>query len=162
AALQAIYEEALLEPRFNSQNLIWVGLQRPGPGGEEEKDVLSELEIHGTAPYLQVELGAEPQRNRREAMRQVGQPDARLTLGEVRSLYHVSPKRYLGANEVFVVNKDGQPVAVDGHKIVQAAWRRLIQLTYDWRKRNPALVSGGSFSRVIVTYPTVAPPAVRA
>src|SRR5262249_55976502 len=43
-ALQQIYEQALLEPRFSSQNLIWIGLQRPGPDGEEKKDILSESE----------------------------------------------------------------------------------------------------------------------
>jgi hypothetical protein len=107
-------------------------------------------------------MGDGPKRNRRAAMLHLGQPNAELTLGQVRSRFHVSPKRYLGDTRVYTVNEGVQQAPVSAQQIVQAAWRRLVDLTYDWRQRNPRRVTGGPFSRVVVTYPTVAPPAVRA
>src|SRR5262249_35706753 len=44
ALLQQAYEEALLEPRFNSQRLIWVSLDA---ALRKERDIPSELEVRG-------------------------------------------------------------------------------------------------------------------
>jgi hypothetical protein len=161
-ALNRIYHEALLEPRLKSQSLTAVPLD---PNFPQEKDVPSELEIKAPGPPLQVLMGRRAQQNRRSAMALAAQPDGASpdapSPEAVRRLFHHSPKRYLGVRKSFSVPHDGDLVAVTSDQLVQSAWAQLVELTNQWRGRNPAACSKGRFTRAVVTYPTVAPPSVR-
>jgi hypothetical protein len=157
--LQLAYEEALLEPRLNSQLLIWAGLD---PARPAERDVVSELEVcEVDGALLRVEMGREARERRIAALARLGAGAASSTLADVRFKYHNSPKRYLGKRQSFVGTLGGRQVSVSAHQVVQAAWQRLTELANLWRQRHVGHVSQGPFTRVVVTYPTVAPPAVR-
>src|SRR5207302_1754715 len=82
--LQRAYEEALLEPRLNSQRLIWVGLEAAPAGTKENKDIISELEILEAGTPLRVELGLGARKNRRAALTQVGAGGPVRSLADVR------------------------------------------------------------------------------
>jgi hypothetical protein len=166
-ALNRIYHEAFLEPRLKSQSLVAVPLD---PNFPQEKDVPSEMEIKAPGPPVQVIMGRRAQQNRRSAMALAAAPDgaaagagaaAPLPLESVRRLFHHSPKRYLGVRKSFSVPLGGEPVPVTSDQLVQAAWAQLVELTNQWRNRNPTACSKGRFTRAVVTYPTVAPPSVR-
>jgi hypothetical protein len=167
-ALNRIYHEAFLEPRLKSQSLVAVPLD---PNFPQDRDVPSEMEIKGPGSPLQVLMGRRAQQNRRNAMALAAQPDdsivvpvgepAPLSLDAVRKLFHHSPKRYLGVRKSFQVPLDGELVPITSDQLVQAAWAQLVDLTNQWRGRNPTSCSKGRFTRAVVTYPTVAPPSVR-
>jgi hypothetical protein len=168
-ALNRIYHEAFLEPRLKSQSLTAVPLD---PNFPQDRDVPSEMEVKGPGSPLQVLLGRRAQQNRRNAMALAAQPGdgavppeadgpAPLSLDGVRKLFHHSPKRYLGVRKSFQVPLDGELVPVTSDQLVQAAWAQLVELTNQWRARNPTACSKGRFTRAVVTYPTVAPPSVR-
>jgi hypothetical protein len=168
-ALNRIYHEAFLEPRLKSQSLVAVPLD---PNFPQDRDIPSEMEIKGPGTPLEVLLGRRAQQNRRNAMALAAQPSdvagtpsagepAPLSLDGVRKRFHHSPKRYLGVRKSFQVPLDGDLVPVTSDQLVQAAWAQLVELTNQWRGRNPTACSKGRFTRAVVTYPTVAPPAVR-
>jgi hypothetical protein len=166
-ALNRIYHEALLEPRLKSQSLVAVPLD---PNFPQERDIPSEMEVKGPGSPLQVIMGRRAQQNRKAAMALAAQPDAPAggastphpqSLEGVRRLFHHSPKRYLGTRKSFSVPLDGGLVPVTSDQLVQAAWAQLVELTNQWRNRNPTVCSKGRFTRAVVTYPTVAPPSVR-
>src|SRR5262249_56909632 len=71
------------------------------------------------------------------------------------------PNACLGVRKSFSVPLDGGLVPVTSDQLVQAAWAQLVELTNQWRGRNPTVCSKGRFTRAVVTYPTVAPPSVR-
>jgi hypothetical protein len=159
--LNRIYHEAFLEPRLKSQSLVAVALD---PNFPQDKDVPSEMEIKGPGSPLQVIMGRRAQQNRRSAMALAGQPGdgkASHTLDGIRRLFHHSPKRYLGVRKSFSVPLGGELVTVTSDQLVQSAWAQLLEMTDQWRGRNPTSCSKGRFTRAIVTYPTVAPPSVR-
>jgi hypothetical protein len=166
-ALNRIYHEAFLEPRLKSQSLTAVPLD---PNFPQDRDVPSEIEIKGPGSPLQVLMGRRAQQNRRNAMALAAQPadgaaaaadPAALSLDAVRKLFHHSPKRYLGVRKSFQVPLGGELVPVSSDQLVQAAWAQLVELTNQWRGRNPTSCSKGRFTRAVATYPTVAPPSVR-
>jgi hypothetical protein len=161
-ALNRIYHEAFLEPRLKSQSLVAVPLD---PNFPQDRDVPSELEVKGAGPPLQVILGRRAQQNRRNAMALAAQPaageSAPPSLDAVRKLFHHSPKRYLGVRKSFQVPQNGDLATVSSEQLVQSAWGQLVELTNQWRARNPTACSKGRFTRSVVTYPTVSPPSVR-
>jgi hypothetical protein len=163
-ALNRIYHEAFLEPRLKSQSLTAVPLD---PSFPQDRDVPSEMEIKGPGSPLQVLMGRRAQQNRRNAMALAAQPvdgageRAPLTLDGVRKLFHHSPKRYLGVRKSFQVPVGNELIPVTSDQLVQAAWAQLVELSNQWRTRNPTACSKGRFTRAVVTYPTVAPPSVR-
>jgi hypothetical protein len=164
-ALNRIYHEAFLEPRLKSQSLVAVPLD---PNFPQDKDIPSEMEIKAAGAPVSVIMGRRAQQNRRNAMALAAQPaggaaakDTPLSLEGVRRLFHHSPKRYLGIRKSFLVPLDGNLAPVTSDQLVQAAWAQLVELTNQWRGRNPTLASKGRFTRAVVTYPTVAPPSVR-
>jgi hypothetical protein len=158
-ALDRIYHESFLEPRLKSQSLVAVPLD---PSFPQEKDVPSEMEVKDPGPPPQVLMGRRAQQNRRSAMALAGQPGGDHPPADaVRRLFHHSPKRYLGVRKSFPVPRNGDTVPVTSEQLVQAAWAQLVELTDQWRGRNPAACSRGRFTRAVVTYPTVAPPSVR-
>jgi hypothetical protein len=165
--LNRIYHEAFLEPRLKSQSLVAVPLD---PNFPQDRDVPSEMEIKETGSPLQVIMGRRAQQNRRNALALATQPgattgapdgNAPLTVDGVRRVFHHSPKRYLGIRKSFSVPLGDDIVPVTSDQLVQAAWAQLIELTNQWRTRNPTACSKGRFTRAVVTYPTVAPPSVR-
>jgi hypothetical protein len=167
--LNRIYHEAFLEPRLKSQSLVAVPLD---PNFPQDRDIPSEMEIKGPGSPLQVLMGRRAQQNRRNAIALAAQPfdgtgttghgeSAPLSLDAVRKRFHHSPKRYLGGRKSFQVPIDGELVPVTSDQMVQAAWAQLVELTNQWRGRNPTACSKGRFTRAVVTYPTVAPPSVR-
>jgi hypothetical protein len=166
-ALNSIYHEAFLEPRLKSQSLVAVPLD---PNFPQDRDVPSEIEIKGPGFPLQVLMGRRAQQNRHNALALAAVPtdgsapagrEPALSLDAVRKLFHHSPKRYLGVRKSFQVPLDGELVPVTSDQLVQAAWAQLVELTNQWRARNPTACSKGRFTRAVVTYPTVAPPSVR-
>jgi hypothetical protein len=163
--LNRIYHEAFLEPRLKSQSLVAVPLD---PNFPQDRDIPSEIEIKAPGTPVQVLMGRRAQQNRRSAMALASQGGAApgegqtvLTLDGVRRLFHHSPKRYLGVRRSFPVPLNGETVPVTSDQLVQAAWAQLVELTNQWRGRNPTACSKGRFTRAVVTYPTVAPPSVR-
>jgi hypothetical protein len=169
--LNRIYHEAFLEPRLKSQSLVAVPLD---PSFPQDKDIPSEIEIKAPGSPLQVLMGRRAQQNRRKAMALASQGDGvppsagpagegqtPVSLDGVRRLFHHSPKRYLGVRKSFPVPLGGETVPVTSDQLVQAAWAQLVELTNQWRHRNPTICSKGRFTRAVVTYPTVAPPSVR-
>jgi hypothetical protein len=159
--LNRIYHEAFLEPRLKSQSLTAVALD---PNFPQDRDVPSEMEIKGPGSPLQVLMGRRAQQNRRSAMALASAPgdgNTPHTLDSIRRLFHHSPKRYLGVRKSFSVPLGGDLVTVTSDQLVQAAWAQLLELTDQWRGRNPTVCSKGRFTRAVVTYPTVAPPSVR-
>jgi hypothetical protein len=162
--LNRIYHEAFLEPRLRSQSLVAVPLD---PNFPQDRDIPSEIEIKKPGSPPQVIMGRRAQQNRRGAMASAADPagaagePAPLTLDAVRKLFHHSPKRYLGVRKSFLVPLNGSIVPVTSDQLVQAAWSQLVELTNQWRTRNPTACSKGRFTRSVVTYPTVAPPSVR-
>jgi hypothetical protein len=179
-ALNRIYHEAFLEPRLKSQSLTAVPLD---PNFPQEKDVPSEMEVqapshskrssvesrHPADSPFRVVMGRRAKQDRQQAMALAG-PDgsaapagdkAPPSLDAIGKLFHHSPKRYLGVRKTFHVPLGGEPVAVTSDQLVQAAWAQLVDLTDEWRRRNPTACSKGRFTRAVVTYPTVSPPSVR-
>src|SRR5262249_59171220 len=71
------------------------------------------------------------------------------------------PNACLGVRKSFQVPLDGDLVPVTSDQLVQAAWAQLVELTDQWRGRNPTACSKGRFTRAVGTYPTVAPPSGR-
>jgi hypothetical protein len=165
SALNRIYHEAFQEPRLKSQSLVAVPLD---PNFPHDRDIPSEQEIKSPGAPLQVLMGRRAQQNRRSAMALAAQPDVApsegatpLSMDVIRRLFHHSPKRYLGVRKSFPVPWQGETVPVTSEQLVQAAWAQLVELTNQWRGRNPTCCSKGKFTRAVVTYPTVAPPSVR-
>src|SRR5262249_11121583 len=104
--MQRSYEEALLEPRLNSQRLVWGGLERRSP---QDMDMVSELEVKGIGPRLDVEMGSQAREDRKRATAQVGAGGSARTLADVHFKFHHSPKRHLGKQQSFVGELDGRP-----------------------------------------------------
>src|SRR5262249_18605965 len=144
--------------------LIWVSLDETAP---DENDVPSELEIHEVGAQLGVLLGRPARTHRQQALARLASGGGGLTLADVNFKFHSSPKRYLGKEQAFLGRLEGREATVTARQIVQAAWQRLTELANAWRQRNwhesttQHRVSQGPFTRVVVTYPTVSPPAVR-
>jgi hypothetical protein len=159
--LNRIYHEAFLEPRLKSQSLVAVPLD---PNFPQDRDIPSEMEVKGPGTPPQVIMGRRAQQNRRSAMALAGQPadgQTQHSLDGIRRVFHHSPKRYLGVRKSFSVPLGGDIVTVTSDQLVQAAWAQLVELSDQWRGRNPTVCSKGRFTRAVVTYPTVAPPSVR-
>ncbi|HYW19423.1 MAG TPA: molecular chaperone [Nodularia sp. (in: cyanobacteria)] len=158
--LYQIYHEVFRVPTLESQNLIPVVLDI----NRRDTEIPSELEI-ASLTDLQLRMGREARDNRKKAI-------ALLTLGanaqgtsislkEIISRFHHSPKRYFGQDRTFSVILDDQEETINVNELIQAAWAHLIELTEDYRQRARRRFSEGDFLTAVVTYPTVAPPLVR-
>jgi hypothetical protein len=177
AALQDIYEAAFVEPRLESHKFIWVELDRdPNPDraadrGPPRKDILSELQLLALGKPHLVRMGRAARSARLEATTLAVADDGDAdrtpengvaTLADVRAEFHISPKRYLGSRDVFPGRVNGKRVQVLAREVLQAAWNHLVEQTNAWRRVSGKRLSRGVFPRVVVTYPTVSTPAVRA
>ncbi|MEA5581667.1 molecular chaperone [Nodularia harveyana UHCC-0300] len=150
--LYQIYHEVFRVPTLESQNLIPVVLDI----NRRDTEIPSELEIANLTD-LQLRMGREARDNRKKAIAQ----GTSLSLKEIISRFHHSPKRYFGQDRTFPVILDNHSEIINVNELVQAAWAHLIELTEDYRQRARRRFSEGDFLTAVVTYPTVAPPLVR-
>jgi hypothetical protein len=121
-----------------------------------DTEIPSELEIVSLTD-LQLRMGREARDNRKKTIAQ----GTSISLKEIISRFHHSPKRYFGQERSFPVILDNQSEIISVNDLIQAAWAHLIQLTEDYRQSARRRFSEGDFLTAVVTYPTVAPPLVR-
>jgi hypothetical protein len=150
--LYQIYHEVFRVPTLESQNLIPVVLDI----NRRDTEIPSELEICNLTD-LQLRMGREARDNRKKAIAQ----GSSISLQEIISRFHHSPKRYFGQDRSFPVILNDQEEIINVNQLIQAAWAHLIELTEDYRERARRRFSEGDFLTAVVTYPTVAPPVVR-
>ncbi|MDB9373404.1 molecular chaperone [Nodularia sphaerocarpa] len=150
--LYQIYHEVFRVPTLESQNLIPVVLDI----NRRDTEIPSELEI-SSLTNLELRMGREARDNRKKAIAQ----GTSVSLKEIISRFHHSPKRYFGQDRTFSVIVDDQSETINVNELIQAAWAHLIDLTEDYRQRARRRFSEGDFLTAVVTYPTVAPPLVR-
>ncbi|MEA5513342.1 molecular chaperone [Nodularia sp. UHCC 0506] len=150
--LYQIYHEVFRVPTLESQNLIPVVLDI----NRRDTEMPSELEVSSLTD-LQLRMGREARDNRKKAIAQ----GTSVSLKEIISRFHHSPKRYFGQDRNFSVILDDQEEIINVNELIQAAWAHLIDLTEDYRQRARRRFSEGDFLTAVVTYPTVAPPLVR-
>ncbi|BAZ30601.1 hypothetical protein NIES4074_30620 [Cylindrospermum sp. NIES-4074] len=150
--LYQIYHEVFRVPTLESQNLIPVVLDID----RRDTEIPSELEVSQLIP-LELRMGREARDNRKKAIAQ----GTSISLKEIISRFHHSPKRYFGQERSFPVILDGEEKEINVNQLIQAAWGNLIKLTEDYRQRARRRFSEGEFLTAVVTYPTVAPPVVR-
>jgi hypothetical protein len=163
-ALDRIYHEAFLEPRLRSQSLLIVPLD---PMYQRDRDIVSALKLLDLDLPMDALMGRQVLADYRNAIAQSGQPAGggmpTPLPAAVQQQYHLSPKRELIEDtRDFVVTVGGRTETRDGEQVVQAAYKHLMDRSEAWQARNPQACSQGRFTRAIVTYPTVAPPSIRA
>lgn len=150
--LYQIYHEVFRVPTLESQNLIPVVLDI----NRRDTEIPSELEIFSLID-LELRMGREARDNRKKAIAQGNS----VSLKEIISRFHHSPKRYFGQDRTFPVILNNQQEIIHVNQLIQAAWAHLIDLTEDYRQGARRKFSEGDFVTAVVTYPTVAPPLVR-
>ena len=159
--IQQIYHQALRVPTLEKYNLYPITLDRT----EGTPTLLSEMEIIGVREVsksfslLDVAMGSTVRQTRRQTIAKAGGSG----LKGVLSLFHPSPKRYFGTDRpAFTVEVGGKQHVVSVDDLMLAGWRHMLDLADEARdKREDGLRSNGPFRKVILTYPTVAPPSVR-
>lgn len=150
--LYQIYHEVFRVPTLESQNLIPVVLDID----RRNTEIPSEVEISQLIP-LKLRMGVVARDNRKKAIAQ----GTSVSIQEIMSRFHHSPKRYFGQDRDFPVIIDNEEENIKVNRLIQAAWGQLIDLTEDYRQRARRRFSEGDFLTAVVTYPTVAPPLVR-
>jgi molecular chaperone DnaK (HSP70) len=158
-ALTRLYREALHVPPLRHFKLFPIKLDLD----TNQESVGSDLEIlkvedNGVDDrWVSIQMGKKAQRNRLEAIAQAEE----VSLEQVRQRFHPSPKRYFGRRHPgFPVVVDGRRVEVSVDQLMRAGWQHLIALA-DRARAADLRFSKGPFRRVVITYPTVAPPSVR-
>ena len=160
--LYQIYHEVFRIPTLESQNLIPVVLDLD----RDAKEIPSELEITQFLPGLKVRMGENVKvtKNNQIAQATISKSNAEgksISLKEIISKFHHSPKRYFGQELTFPVITEGKNQEIEVNELIQAAWSRLIELTEEYRKAERRNLAKGNFQTAVVTYPTIAPPIVR-
>ena len=150
--LYAIYHEVFRVPTLESQNLIPVVLDID----RRSTEIPSEMEVSQLIP-LKLRMGRDARDNRKKAIAQ----GTTVSVKEIISRFHHSPKRYFGQNRSFPIILEEDEENIQVNSLIQAAWAQLIELTEDYRQRGRRRFSEGDFLTAVVTYPTVAPPVVR-
>ncbi|MDD1413230.1 molecular chaperone [Dolichospermum sp. ST_con] len=150
--LYAIYHEVFRVPTLESQNLIPVVLDID----RRSTEIPSEMEVSQLIP-LKLRMGRDARDNRKKAIAQ----GTTVSVKEIISRFHHSPKRYFGQNRSFPIILEEDEENIQVNHLIQAAWAQLIELTEDYRQRGRRRFSEGDFLTAVVTYPTVAPPVVR-
>lgn len=163
AGLHGIYHAAMRIPTLERFNLYPITLDR----AVGERTLLSEMEILTQTPpsrnplLLDVVMGKGVQLNRRQ---QIAKADG-TGLRAVLSRFHPSPKRYFGTTQPppdAVELPGGQTVSLTWDDLMVAGWRHMLGLADGARRAKvDGLQSDGPFRKLIVTYPTSAPPSVR-
>ena len=151
--LHAFYHEALRTPTLRLMNIYPVDLDLT----RNRTEIPSEVEICELGDLVGVEMGEEVQKARLQAISSASAE----TLGQIQNRFHPSPKRYFGTDQSpFRITLGDKTQDVDVNRLMQAGWRQLIRLTERVREQDPRF-NPGPFRRAVITYPTVAPPAVR-
>ena len=150
--LYAIYHEVFRVPTLESQNLIPVVLDID----RRSTEIPSEMEVSQLIP-LKLRMGRDARDNRKKAIAQ----GTTVSVKEIISRFHHSPKRYFGQDRSFPIILEEDEENIQVNRLIQAAWAQLIELTEDYRQRARRRFSEGDFLTAVVTYPTVAPPIVR-
>ena len=150
--LYAIYHEVFRVPTLESQNLIPVVLDID----RRSTEIPSEMEVSQLIP-LKLRMGRDARDNRKKAIAQ----GTTVSVKEIISRFHHSPKRYFEQNRSFPIILEEDEENIQVNSLIQAAWAQLIELTEDYRQRGRRRFSEGDFLTAVVTYPTVAPPVVR-
>ncbi|MBD2616210.1 molecular chaperone [Nostoc punctiforme FACHB-252] len=150
--LYQIYHEVFRVPTLESQNLIPVPLDLD----TRSVEISSELEITSLTP-LKVRMGREAKYNKNKAI----SLSTSNSLEEIISRFHYSLKPYFGQDRQLLVSVDGKQETIQVNQLIQAAWGHLIELTDYYRKHRSRSFSKGDFQKVVITYPTIAPPLVR-
>ncbi|MTJ06237.1 virulence factor SrfB [Anabaena sp. UHCC 0204] len=150
--LYSIYHEVFRVPTLESQNLIPVVLDID----RRNTEIPSEMEISELIP-LKLRMGRDARDNRKKAIAQ----GSSISVKEIISRFHHSPKRYFGQDRSFPVILEEDEENIQVNRLIQAAWAQLIELTEDYRQRARRRFSEGDFLTAVVTYPAVAPPVVR-
>ncbi len=150
--LYAIYHEVFRVPTLESQNLIPVVLDID----RRDTEIPSEMEVSQLIP-LKLRMGRDARDNRKKAIAQ----GTTVSVKEIISRFHHSPKRYFGQDRSFPIILEEDEENIQVNRLIQAAWAQLIELTEDYRQRARRRFSEGDFLTAVVTYPTVAPPLVR-
>lgn len=150
--LYAIYHEVFRVPTLESQNLIPVILDID----RRNTEIPSEMEVSQLIP-LKLQMGRDARDNRKKAIAQ----GTTVSVKEIISRFHHSPKRYFGQDRSFPIILENEEENIQVNRLIQAAWAQLIELTEDYRQRARRRFSEGDFLTAVVTYPTVAPPIVR-
>ena len=150
--LYTIYHEVFRVPTLESQNLIPVVLDID----RRSTEIPSEMEVSQLIP-LKLRMGRDARDNRKKAIAQ----GTTVSVKEIISRFHHSPKRYFGQERSFPIILEEDEENIQVNRLIQAAWAQLIELTEDYRQRGRRRFSEGDFLTAVVTYPTVAPPVVR-
>jgi hypothetical protein len=158
--LTEIYHEAFRVPPLKMLNLYPVELDPTIGRGIDGATLPSEMEVvekqDPSVRPLQVTMGYRVAQDRLDSLSK----SDRENLKYVLTRFHKSPKRYFGTNLVFNIRMSGESHRVTPDDLMQAGWAHLRGLTEAARARDRTF-TGGRFSKVVATYPTVAPPTMR-
>lgn len=158
--LTGIYHEAFRVPPLKMLNLYPVELDPTSGRGIDGATLPSEMEViekqDPSVRPLQVSMGYRVAQDRLDALSK----SDRENLKYVLTRFHKSPKRYFGTNLVFNIRMNGESQRITPDDLMQAGWAHLRDLTEAARTRDRTF-TGGRFSKVVATYPTVAPPTMR-
>ncbi len=151
--LNHIYTEVFNVPTLSRQQLKPVILDSI----RKQPEIISESEVTNLEP-LTLLMGERAKQNRNNALSQ--NPN---NYSEVISRFYHSIKRYMGSNKTFdiYVNNTHKKVHID--QLIQTAYERLLELIQSYRDQHKEILAEpeGKLNKIIVTYPTVAPPIVR-
>ena len=158
-SLTRTYKDALRVPPLRRFQLfpIKLDLDTHQPSVASELEILRVDDNGPNDRWVHIQMGKKAQRNHMEAIAQAEEAN----LERVLQRFQPSPKRYFGTRHPgFTLDLDGRRVEVSVDQLMRAGWQHLIQLTERARTEDPRF-SKGPFRRVVITYPTVAPPSVR-
>lgn len=75
--------------------------------------------------------------------------------------YHLGLKQHLGKPEQRQITTDDGSTTVDTDQLIEAALWFLVEQSNTFIEQNPGRLARGRLNHAVVTYPTIAPPAVR-
>jgi hypothetical protein len=151
--LHEIYAEVFRVPPLQSQNLIPVILDQ----NRRQSEIASELEIINFDPKLTVLMGERAKQNRNNAIAQA----TNSNFNDILSKFYHSPKRYIGTDKDITIKINDKEITLKPNQLIQSAYAHLIDLVEEYRQKNQDNLAKGKFNKVVMTYPTVAPPIVR-
>ena len=140
ARLHRCYEDAFSMPGLDGLQLFPVELH-PVSGSEE---LPSRIEVEQVSP-LRVRMAADD--------------DGKLADNGNRA--HIGLKQYLGKSEPRVIGEGGDRASVSTNDLIKAGLGFLIDQSDTYIAQNPSLLARGRLNHAVITYPTIAPPAVR-
>ncbi|MCS7270218.1 MAG: hypothetical protein NZ703_03965 [Gemmataceae bacterium] len=161
-ALYKMYRAALRIPPLQRFNLFAMNINLDTREQLVPSDIeVCDVQVSANNPqdrWPVIRLGRQAHKNKLAA---IDRADAQ-TVVSLLQRFPPSPKRFFGTDHGgFRIQLDGNrqyQISVD--ELMRAGWQKLLELC-DAARRDDKRFSEGPIRRVIVTYPTVAPPAVR-